>query len=76
MLSDIYGVFSQDVNTKDDVKMEDVLPGDKAEFCWFVEPWQAAVDIALINTEYSKFIGNIFPIISSWAWEHLCSREG
>ena len=53
------------MNTKDDVKMEDVLPGDKAEFCWFVEPWQAAVDIALINSEYSKFIGNIFPIISS-----------
>lgn len=47
--------FLQEVNTKDDIKMENILPGDKAEFSWFVEPWQAAVDIALINTEYSKW---------------------
>lgn len=34
--------------------MVDLLPEDKSDLCWFVEPWQAQVDIALQGSQYSK----------------------
>lgn len=43
------------VDTSHDKRLEDLLPEDKANFCWFVEPWQAAVDLALKDTSFSKY---------------------
>ena len=38
-----------------DVRMKNILPPEKSEFCWFVEPWKAAEDLKLTLTgEYSS----------------------
>jgi len=42
-----------------DEKLKDILPEDKSEFCWFVEPWEAAVDLALEGTTYGECLSFI-----------------
>lgn len=41
------------VDTQADEKMADLLPEDKSDLCWFVEPWEAAVDLALTGTHFT-----------------------